>query len=83
MKILSLAILAVAASLSLSAGAHADVLPDGNGGANCKNTAQHPGSCTLLAATCAGTYTDAGGGYGKCSKVKINRTSQSIKAKIN
>ena len=69
MKSLTLTIFATFASLTLANIAQADVHPDGHGGANCKNTKQHPGSCTLLEATCKGTYTDAGGGYGKCNKV--------------
>jgi hypothetical protein len=67
--ILALAALPLLAALP----AQADINPDGNGGANCKNTTKHPGSCTLLEATCAGKYTDAtdpqGHVYGKCSKV--------------
>lgn len=73
MKSLTLTIFAAFASLTLANIAQADVLPDGNGGANCKNTKTHPGSCTLLQAECKGKYTDAtdstGTVYGKCSKV--------------
>ena len=79
MKFLTLTIFAVFASLTFANIAQADVLPDGNGGANCKNTKEHPGSCTLLEATCKGTYTDAGGGYGKCTKV----SKATLKLKAN
>ena len=57
----------------MDAAAHAAVLPDGNGGAVCKNTSTEPGSCTLLSVDCAGTYTEyvdpQGVTFGKCTKV--------------
>jgi hypothetical protein len=83
MKSLTLAVVATLVSLALANGASAGILPDGNGGANCKNTTTHPGSCTLLEATCAGKYTDAtdpnGTVYGKCSKV--SKAALGLKAK--
>lgn len=69
MKTIIIAAFATFAALSAPSLAVADILPDGKGGALCKNTTEHPGSCTLLAATCKGTYTDGGNGYGKCTQV--------------
>jgi hypothetical protein len=77
MKTILIAAFATFAALSATNIASADILPDGNGGALCKDTKKHPGSCTLLAATCKGTYTDGGNGYGKCTqvyKVKVPAT---------
>jgi hypothetical protein len=73
MKTITLIVLASLTGLTASA-AIADTIPNGNGATLCKNTKQHPGSCTLLQVECSGTYTEYvdpnGTVYGKCVKGK-------------
>jgi hypothetical protein len=81
MKYVLIAIIVAATGYSATL-ANAAILPDGNGGALCKNTKRQPGSCTLLSIECKGEYTEytdpQGTTYGKCTKV--NRASQMLKS---